>query len=90
MSAICKMCGGNLAATNGVSEPDGDRWVKCDDCGDSGYMSEIAVADAEPIMGEIHGYGEFDSYQTITIKVSKSDLERLLHMRNISITERTE
>lgn len=35
--------------------------------------------------GEIHGYGDYDTYTTITIKVSRDDMEQLLHMNRVVI-----
>ena len=35
--------------------------------------------------GEIHGYGDFDTYHTITFKVSSDDLAWLLHVKKVVI-----
>lgn len=38
------------------------------------------------VQGEVHGYGDYENYCTITIKVSKDDMETLLHMRKVNIS----
>lgn len=40
---------------------------------------------SDTIQGEIHGYGDFDGYSTITIKVNKDDVQQLLHMNRVTI-----
>lgn len=38
----CPKCGSNaLAATGGRDDMTGELWVKCDDCGESGYADEM-------------------------------------------------
>lgn len=73
MADFCILCGRPLEDST------------CDRC--ICMLEENAMPNNSVYHGEIHGYGEYDTYQTITIKVSKEDMESLLHMRKIDITE---